>query len=154
MEAELISSISEGIKQILSEIGFSDIRKIDKNSESIEVVTTIGITGDLRGTLILKANKQSAIAIANKMLKAIHPYNVSDDFGIPQKEAIYEVTNLFAGRSLNILSEKNIDCSLTPPTIITGQKIFPVVYDMQFSTNLFFTGDFGDISLYIGVIKK
>ena len=88
------------------------------------------------------------------MLLAINPLEIQDEFGIPQKEAIYEVINLFAGRSLMLLSEKNIDCSLTPPTIITGQKISPFMYEIQYSTNLFFTGDFGNISLFVGITKK
>jgi len=154
MEKELVSSISEGIEQILTEIGFSHIRKIEKDSENVEVVTSIGITGDVKGTLMLKTNTRSAITIANKMLLTIHPNSILNKFGVPQKEAIYEMTNFFAGRSLNILSEKNIDCSLTPPTIITGKEIAPVMYEIIYSTNLFFMGDFGDLSIFVGITKK
>ena len=156
MRTELVSSISDGIEQILTEIGFNSIRKSENNSENVEVVTSIGITGDLKGTLMLKATKQSAVTIANKMLLAIYPNDIRNEFGSAQKEAIYEVTNLFAGRSLNILAEKqkHLDCRLTPPTIFTGTKITPVMCEIIFSTDLFFTGDFGELSVYVGIAEK
>jgi CheY-specific phosphatase CheX len=154
MVTELISSIKSGIEQILSEIGFKQVAQIETNSQLIEVITSIGITGDVKGTLMLKTNTQSAVAIANKMLLSIHSGGIVNEFGTAQKEAIYEVTNLFAGRSLNILSEKNIDCSLTPPTIITGNKISPLVCEVTYSTDLFFTGDFGTLSIFVGIAKR
>jgi CheY-specific phosphatase CheX len=156
MEKELVSSISEGIEQILSEIGFSAIRKTEDNSEAVEVVTSIGITGDVKGTLMLKTSTKSAIAIANKMLLSFHPNDIKDEFDAAQKEAIYEVTNLFAGRSINILAEKqkHLDCRLTPPTIITGKRISPVMCEIVYSTDLFFTGDFGDLAVFVGIAKK
>jgi len=152
----LVSSIAQGIEQILYEIGFSRIQKIQNNSGNVEVVTSIGITGDINGTLMLKTNRQSAITITNKMLSTVHPNDIRDEFGVAQKEAIYEVTNLFAGRSLNILAEKqkHLDCRLTPPTIITGNKISPVMCEIIYSTDLFFTGDFGDLAIYVGIAKK
>lgn len=156
MITELVSSITKGIEQILTEIGFSSIRKSDKDSGIVEVVTSIGITGDVKGTLMLKADRQSAVTIANKMLLSIHPHDIKNEFGTIQKEAIYEVTNLFAGRSLNILAEKQkqLDCHLTPPTIITGNKISPVMCEISYSTDLFFTGDFGDLSIFVGIARK
>ncbi len=154
MVTELLTSIKSGIEQILSEIGFKQIEQIEANSQRVEVITSIGITGDVKGTLMLKTNTRSAVAIANKMLLSIQPNGIGNEFGTAQKEAIYEVTNLFAGRSLNILSEKNIDCNLTPPTIITGNKISPMVCEVTHSADLFFTGDFGYLSIFVGIAKK
>ncbi|MEJ2664814.1 MAG: chemotaxis protein CheX [Spirochaetia bacterium] len=154
MEQELVTSIKTGIQQILTEIGFKQISQIRNNSERVEVITSIGITGDLKGTLMLKTNTQSAVTIANKMLLSIHPDGIRNEFGTAQKEAIYEVTNLFAGRSLNILSEKNIDCNLTPPTIITGNKISPIMCNITHSMDLYFAGDFGNLAIFVGITKK
>ena len=156
MKTELVASIARGIEQILTEIGFSSVRKTEDNSPRVEVVTSIGITGDVKGTLMLKTNRRSAVAIANKMLLSIHPNDIKDEFGTAQKEAIYEVTNLFAGRSLNILAEKNrqLDCRLTPPTIITGSRISPIMCEIIYSRDLFFTGDFGDLAIFVGLVKK
>ena len=78
MEKELVSSISESIEQILTEIGFNSIQKNKKESGSVEVVTSIGITGDVKATLMIKTNTQSAVKIANKMLLTINPNDIKN----------------------------------------------------------------------------
>ena len=118
----------------LGEIGIQNVTIIEQLEEdmSCEVIITIGISGNITGTMMLKSDQKSAAALAKHMLKNIH-YSAEDDtFSESQQEVIREFMNLISGRTLMILSEKNIDCNLTPPILITGKQIHPSIYNILY----------------------
>ena len=112
MEPSLIeSSLMEAVRSIFPEIGASvlNVQMEKVISDPSEFIVTTGITGDMKGILMIKALCIDAVEIANIMLGNIG--QAGDRSGITQshKEALGEIANLVSGRFLNILSVNSVD---------------------------------------------
>jgi chemotaxis protein CheX len=156
MKDKLKKILNDALTQILKEIGIEDVECIESPEENLtcEIILTIGITGHLTGTMMLQSDQKSATKIAEKMLSKINHYPEGDDFTESHQEAIREIMNLISGRSLMILSEHQIDCNLTPPTLITGKEICPSMYNIGYSVHTGVKGSFGEIYFFFGVKQE
>ena len=76
---------------------------------------TIGVTGQLQGTVIYGVSLGAADRIASTMLgtKIV-------TFNSMAESAIAELCNMVNGNALLNLSEKGFVCDMTPPTLIRG----------------------------------
>jgi chemotaxis protein CheX len=156
MKDKLKQILQNALIQILNEIGIQDVSIIENPPRDLacEVIITIGITGNITGTMMLKSNQKSAAFIAEHMLSGIDHPPEEEEFTESQQEVILELMNLFSGRALMILSEQKIDCNLTPPTLITGKEIHPSMYNILYTVNTGVKGLFGEIYLFFGVKKQ
>lgn len=156
MKDKLKQILQNALRQIMEEIGMQEISSIDQPREDLtcEVIITNGITGNITGTMMLKSDQKSATSIAEHMLKKINHFQESDEFSESQQEVIRELMNLISARALMILSEQNIDCNLTPPTLITGKQIHPSIYNILYTVHTGVKGLFGEIYLFFGVKKE
>jgi CheY-specific phosphatase CheX len=153
METQIYDSFCDATTQVLTEIGFTSIKlvKADRLLEDRDFMVTIGLTGDLIGFFILETAAESALIFLEKMFKNLGVIIEEEGFGKMHKEALAEVVNQVAGRSLMVLSKKKIECSISPPTILSGENL---VSSIPMLTKFFRThihGNFGKIGLYIGL---
>ena len=153
MKENLKKILNNALIQILKEIGVHEVAHIENPRKDLkcEIIITIGITGNITGTMMLKSDQKSAVEIAQHMLNKINHTSEEEGFTEPHQEAIREIMNLISARSLMILSEQHIDCNLTPPTLIMGKQISPSMYNIAYTVYTGASGDFGEIYLFFGV---
>jgi CheY-specific phosphatase CheX len=139
MDAESITTIlREAIRFILDETGFKDvtIRPVTGKSKSSDLVVTTGITGNIKGILMVSFGSSDAVRAANTMLAHIGEAQSGSTLDENHKASLSEITNLFTARFVNILSARDIDCNLTPPTIITGSSIGVSIRNIEHTIEL------------------
>ena len=85
---------------------------------SHQVNAVVGVTGSIKGHVILGMSLQTADRIASAMIGA--PIKVFDHLA---SSAIAELTNMICGNALLQISENGAICDLTPPTVIRGSKV-------------------------------
>jgi len=156
MKDTLENILHTALVQIFEEIGAENISDIEypKDDKNFQVILTIGIIGHITGTMMLKTDESSAVRLSQIMLNKINHYPENDAFTDSRQEAIREIMNLISSRTLMILSEQNIDCNLTPPTLIIGNKICPSMYNILYTVCTGVKGSFGDVYLFFGVIDE
>ncbi len=148
-----LDSFTDALQQIVQEIGFTDTSIVDSPEDgNVEIVASVGITGDLQGFMLLRSNIQSARLFIDKMLQNMGMDNDEPDvFGQFHKEAIGEVVNQVSGRSTMMLADKSIDCNITPPTIVSGANIYTDLRSCEASLNKEVSGVFGHFNLFVGI---
>ena len=89
-----------------------------KTSEFAEdsILIMIGVTGEMRGQVIIALTVVNACDIASKMMMGM-PVTELNDISI---SAISELGNMIMGNTATILSTKGIGIDITPPTICRG----------------------------------
>jgi CheY-specific phosphatase CheX len=156
MEPGKIESILiEAVQYIFPEIGADtfDVRAKKDIQALSELIVTTGITGDIKGILMIKTLYADAVSIANIMLRQIGQVPEQTALTQSHKEAISEFANLVSGRFLNILSMNEIDCNMTPPTIITGSGILSAIPNMRHSIDLRITSNSWALSVSLGILS-
>ena len=83
------------------------------------VMGLIGITGNLRGNIIVNMTSAVAIQIAGVMM--MDP-ELSEIDEISQS-ALCELCNMIVGNAVTVLSQNDIEMDITPPTIFTGNNM-------------------------------
>ena len=153
MKEKLISIMREASQQIFTELSSGTIVLIDTPTSDgdVEVAINLGITGQVKGTILFKSSNLTAMNIGNIMLSKIGYSEPNATFSTSHKEAVCEFTNLVCGRTLSLLSENGIDCNLTPPTLITGVKVSPHMPQVKYTINLSISGDFGHLEYSFAV---
>lgn len=92
-----------------------------------QVNILIGFSGGLTGNLVIGFNKPTALKIASSMMKS-----EVNSLDIIAWSAIGEITTMIAGNAMaKAGGEKKI--SLSPPTVITGERIFLLISRLKSS---------------------
>jgi len=87
----------------------------------------IGITGVLRGQVILTMETKTACNIASQMMMGMPVPELND----MAKSAVSELSNMILGNTATIFSTKNIALDITPPTITLGTNLSFSVSDSK-----------------------
>ena len=120
----------------------------DPNLLSDTLVIFIGITGEMRGQVMIAFSNDVACDIASKM--CMMPITVMDELAT---SAISELGNMILGNTATVFSTKGIQIDITPPTIGNGSMTFknnfaqniciPLLYDenKKIEINIAIKGD-------------
>lgn len=92
--------------------------------QSGDVAITIGVTGDLTGSIILNMSEVSAKYIASKMMFGMDIKELDD----MAKSAISELGNMIAGNSATFFSQIGKNINITPPSLYTGNNMTVYAY--------------------------
>lgn len=155
--SDYLRFFTDALREIVLEIGFEDlaIEYGNSNVDSAELVASVGITGDLQGFMMLRTDMKSAKSFVSKMLANMGIDEEEEEgFGQFHKEAIGEIVNQVSGRSTMMLADQQIDCNITPPTIIAGRNIYSDVSSCESSLSHTINGSFGNIGLFVGIKKS
>lgn len=139
MNAEHINPFLVSATRILKDMCFID-SKIGKpfltNCQfgDDSVIIVIGVTGEMRGQVLIEMKLNVACDIASKM--CMMPVAQMDDLS---KSAIGELGNMIMGNAATIFSTKGIGIDITPPVLAMGNMsissfqskniCIPLVYD-------------------------
>lgn len=88
------------------------------------VIIMIGITGEMRGQVMIAMKTTKACEIASKMMMGM-PVPELDEMAM---SAISELGNMIMGNAATILSTKGIGIDITPPTLCRGDMKISQTY--------------------------
>lgn len=128
MKAEYINSFLSAFEnvttQVLNEkISRGKIYSKDKSKDIDGVLISIGVTGDLKGYVMLGMNEDTALNIASKMMCGMKIIN----FDEIARSAVSELGNMIAGNSAITLFELGKKVDITPPELYTSKDIFEII---------------------------
>lgn len=112
-----------------------------------DISGTIGLTGDLLGTVSLSYNSESAL----KTLSAFM-YTEITELDNDSMDAIGELVNIIAGYAKKFIEDYDVTISL--PTVIKGKGLIVKEPSDVFSFSVPFTSGVGDFELNVGLKKQ
>lgn len=108
-----------------STMGKPYLKQASYDGEVLAVL--IGITGVLRGQVILTMDQPVACSIASSMMMGMPVPELND----MAKSAVSELSNMILGNAATIFSTKNIAIDITPPTMTMGSNLSFSVSDSK-----------------------
>ncbi len=153
MSMEYIGHFYDAALEVFRELGFDNAVYGEMPAKPARhgIIANIGLTGDHTGFLIFKSDIDSASGFVSKMLENLGMEHNEEGFGQFQKEAIGEIVNQVSGRAAMKLSEIDINCNITPPTILTGDNLFFDLRQFTVFTSKSLTAEFGTINITVGI---
>ena len=122
------------VSQIETKMGKPTVKQAKFNNETIVIM--IGITGEMKGQVMLAFPKDIACKVAGNMcmmeVKEMNDLSMS---------AICELGNMIMGNAATIFSTKGIGIDITPPTICVGDMIFTTSITQNISIPLVISDD-------------
>ncbi len=108
MEQQILEVFIEAIRQVFGDTGII-IDKVGAEEEPVaedHVITSVGITGDLKGIFMLRTDTPSASIILRAMTSGIRIAVANDRFSEIQMAALGELTNQITGRAITLLFDR------------------------------------------------
>lgn len=128
------TALLRDVCQINTSIGKPFVKTTEFKDDSIIIM--IGITGELRGQVIIGLPYVAACDIASKMI--MQPITEMDDMSM---SAISELGNMILGNAATIFSTKGIGIDITPPTLCRGNLSIMSVYAKNICVPLTYDGN-------------
>ena len=138
------TNIIKDICQIDMQVGKPYVQQTAFADDS--VIIMIGITGEMRGSVIIALTYNKALEIAFKMMMGM-PVTELDEMAT---SAISELGNMIMGNAATILSTKGVGIDITPPTLCRGNLTITQSYTKNICIPL--SGD--DITIELDVAVK
>ena len=138
------TNIIKDICQIDMQVGKPYVKQTAFADDS--VIIMIGITGEMRGSVIIALTYNKALEIASKMMMGM-PVTELDEMAT---SAISELGNMIMGNAATILSTKGVGIDITQPTLCRGNLTITQSYTKNICIPL--SGD--DITIELDVAVK
>ena len=100
------------------------------------LVICIGITGQVKGQVLIAVDNEVACELASKM--CMMPIDKLDEISL---SALSELSNMILGNAATVLSTKGVTIDITPPAIIQGKFKMEHIYTGNICMPMFFDGD-------------
>lgn len=151
MEHEILDTFIEALRQILTETDIA-VEGFDPGpgGSDDQVVASVGLTGDVRGMLMLSTDARSAITIARAMTGGAAVPLAGDRFTEIHLAAMAELANQVSGRAITMLSKRQLRCDITPPAVIAAQGMQSLVPNLALSFHRTARGVFGRVTMFLG----
>lgn len=107
------------------ELGQVYIRKSPFQSDNIAVI--VGLTGKIRGQVVLSFSQKSALAVASAMMGGISLTDLDEI----SKSALSELANMIMGNTATLLASRGIGIEITPPSLFMGEKLMITPSNMK-----------------------
>lgn len=116
------TSIMKDICQTDMSIGNPYVKKTEFEDETVAIM--IGITGEMKGQVLMAFSYANALNVASRMMMGM-PVTELDDMAT---SAISELGNMIMGNAATIFSTKGIVIDITPPTVCQGSMTITQTY--------------------------
>ena len=116
------TSIMKDICQTDMSIGKPYVKKTEFEDETVAIM--IGITGEMKGQVLMAFSYANALNVASRMMMGM-PVTELDDMAT---SAISELGNMIMGNAATIFSTKGIVIDITPPTVCQGSMTIRQTY--------------------------
>lgn len=132
MNADYINPFLIAATKVLKEMVFIDAKigkayAKDTRFENQSLLIMLGVTGKMKGQVILDFNEVVALDVASKM--CMMPLDEMNDLA---QSAVCELGNMILGNTATVFSTKGIGIGITPPTICNG----PVTFTNMYTSNI------------------
>jgi len=127
------TSIMKNMCQLDVKVGKPYVKTTEFASDS--VIIMIGITGEMRGQVVIGFSMEVACDIASRMI--MMPVTEMNDLSM---SAISELGNMILGNAATILSTKGIGIDITPPTLCRGTMSMTTTYAKNICIPLMYDG--------------
>ena len=119
------SSILKDLCNIDVNMGKPYLKQTVYDSETLLVI--IGVTGELRGQVLIDMSVEVACDIASHMMMGMPVPSLND----MAKSAVSELANMILGNTATIFSKKGLSLDITPPSICLGSNLVISVSDTK-----------------------
>lgn len=126
------------------EIGKPYLR--DASFSTDEWVIIIGLTGELKGQVLIAFSTEAVLDVASKM--CMMPITQMDELS---SSAICELGNMILGNAATILAANEIGIDITPPTLSHGKVEFKNNYSKNLCIPLSYDGGSKVINLNLSI---
>lgn len=128
LNAEHINPFLMAAKKVLQDMCFVDASMHKPSLKEAKFdpdtwVIMIGVTGEMRGQVIMAMSEKSACGIASKM--CMTDVKEIDEFAA---SALSELGNMVMGNAATVFSSNGIGIDITPPTLSHGHVSFTNTY--------------------------
>ncbi len=110
-------NIMETIAAMKLSVGKPSVAKLEFPDETF--IIQVGVTGALKGQVLLVMNEGSAKAIASKMMMGM-PIETLDEMST---SALCELSNMVMGSTATLFSTQKIAMDITPPISLHGNNM-------------------------------
>ncbi len=128
------TSIMKNMCQLDVKVGKPYVKTTEFESDS--VIIMIGITGEMRGQVVIGFSMEVACDIASRMI--MMPVTEMNELSM---SAISELGNMILGNAATILSTKGIGIDITPPTLCRGTMSMTTTYAKNICIPLMYDGN-------------
>lgn len=151
VKAELINPFFKAAIKVINEMTNVEVSKGELSLayspvKGDEVNTTIGVTGDLLGQVIICMSEKAAMVLSAKMLFGLE-VSIFDELS---RSAICELGNIVTGTAISELGDMGLICHITPPTLFMGKEVVVSAKNMGFLI-IPLLSDIGDIKMCIAL---
>ncbi|MBI9102792.1 MAG: chemotaxis protein CheX [Spirochaetales bacterium] len=155
MNSFIETILKKSIIEISAETGLGKTEVITATEAfSPEILVSIGITGMFQGYFMIQGTETNVFGLMKKMIIASGlTLEIADKKEI-FTEAFKEFANQMSGRLIMKLSEDDINCNITPPTIISGDNINMELSGLPIYINLKAVFPDEEIHIEIGIKKS
>jgi CheY-specific phosphatase CheX len=150
---EILDVFIDAVRQVLGEtdIAIDSVDSDDAQEMEDQVITSVGLIGDLKGVFMLCTDTPSAASILKAMAGGVRIVVRDDTLNDVQMAAIGELANQISGRAITILNENELSCDITSPTVVSATQLHSRVPDAAVSFRRTIRGPFGRLTLYLGM---
>lgn len=118
-------SVLRDMAQITTKMGKPYLKNPEYEGNMITII--VGITGEIRGQVILSLKEEVACDIASHMMMGMPVPELND----MAKSAVSELSNMILGNAATIFSTKGISVDITPPNLVMGSNLSFSVSDTK-----------------------
>jgi chemotaxis protein CheX len=153
VQRKILEAFIEAVQQVFLEmdIVIDTVGVADDAPPDDQVITSVGLTGDLKGIFMIHTDRASAGGLLRAMTGGMRLSTQAERLSEIQLAALGELSNQISGRAITLLSELNLHCDITPPAIVAADKLTSHVPDLAVSFRRSVRGPFGHLTLFIGV---
>lgn len=152
LNAEHINPFLMAAKKVLQDVCFVEVnvqkpilREASFQEDDWTII--IGVTGEMRGQVLIGLGQGNACAIASKM--CMMEITSIDDFA---ESALSELGNMIMGNAATVFSSNGIGIDITPPTLSHGKVSFTNTYAKCLCIPMTFEG--GGIDLFLALKQE
>lgn len=150
---EILAALVEAVRQVFkdTDIAIDSVEPGEPPGMETQVISSVGLTGDLKGIVMLYTDRAGALGIVRGMAGGVRFPESSAGFGELELAAIGEISNQIAGRAITLLFDQGLDCDITPPAVVAAASLQSLVPDVTESCQRTFRGPFGRLSVFLGI---
>ena len=153
MQQEILEVFAEAVRQVFLEtdIAIHTVGAVGEAEAEVNVITSVGLTGDLKGIFMISTDSASAASILRAMTGGVRIPMQNDRMSEIQMAAMGELTNQISGRAITLLFDRHLRCDITPPAVMAARQLQSLVPDLAVSCSLAISGPFGRLTLFLGL---
>lgn len=110
-------SVIEMVTQVKLSVGKPEVSNL--NFPGTTFILELGITGELKGQVLMAMTEENAKFFASKMMMGM-PIEILDDMA---SSALCELSNMVLGNAATLFSSQGIAMDITPPIAMRGENL-------------------------------